>query len=576
MLRDFQVQLKSDIYQAWHDGARNVMAVSPTGSGKTVVMGEIVKDFNGSPICAMAHRQELVSQIALALNREGVHHGVIAPKSVIKEIIAAQIELHGQSFYNPRAAVRVAGVDTLKNYDDDHWRQQVALVLPDEGHHVLRDNKWGRELARFPNALGLLFTAHALRADGAGLGRNADGIVDRIVLGPSGRNLINRGFLTDYRVICPPLPEDLKLDDIPVGDSGELNMTMTRKRINASKSIVGDVVRHYKKFAEGQLGITFAVDITAADKIAAQFNDEKIPAAVITAKTPITQRAHIMRQFSKRQLLQLVNVDCLGEGTDVPACVVVSMVRPTASFQLCAQQFGRMLRILVSDDLNRAWHSFSDSDRLQHIAMSAKPRGILIDHVGNIALGNGAGRHGLPDRPRVYTLDRRERKSRPPEDEIPLTTCLNPECLHPYERVLSECPLCQTPRSPPRLRTSPEHVEGDLFELDPEVLAELRGEIDRIDIAPRIPRTADAIVARAIQNRHYERQQAQGTLRDAISTWSGWQCLLGRPDREQMRRFFQGFGVDIATAQTLGAREASELEARIRTTLSTNNVVKAI
>lgn len=551
------------------------MVVAPTGSGKTVVMGDIVKDFDGAPICAMAHRQELVSQIALALNREEIPHGVIAPKSVIKEIIAAEMELHSRSFYNPRAPARVAGVDTLRNYDTtDRWLSQVKLVLPDEGHHVTRENKWGRAMGMFPNALGLLFTAHAHRADGLGLGRHADGVVDKLVIGPSGRNLINRGFLTDYRVICPPLPEDLVLEDIPVGDNGELNMVMTRDRINASKSIVGDVVRHYRKFAEGQLGITFAVDIQAAHKIADRFNSERIPAAVITAKTPISQRAHMMRQFRERQLLQLVNVDCLGEGTDVPACVVVSMARPTASFQLCAQQFGRMLRILVSDELNRMWHGFTDQQRLAYIAASMKPRGILIDHVGNIALGNGAGRHGLPDRPRTYTLDRREKRRQQPDDAIPLTTCLNPDCLQPYEKVLITCPYCGACRPPPKVRTSPEHVDGDLFELDPEILAQLRGEIDRIDLAPRVPRDATPIVARAIQNRHHERQTAQTTLRDAITTWAGWQRHMGRPDRETCRRFFQGFGIDIATAQTLGTREASELEALIRTNLISNNVVK--
>lgn len=575
MLRDFQAELKNGIYQAWNDGARNVMVVAPTGSGKTVIMGSVIQDFAGAPICAMAHRQELVSQIALALNREEVPHGVIAPKGVIKEIIAAEMELHGRSHYNPRAPARVAGVDTLRNYDaTDRWLSQVQLVVPDEGHHVLRENKWGRAMGMFPNARGLLFTAHCHRADGAGLGSHADGMVDKLVVGPSGRNLINRGFLTDYRVICPPLPEDLDLSDIPVGENGELNMVMTRERINASASIVGDVVRHYRKFADGQLGITFAVDVKAAHKIAERFNTERIPAAVITAKTPISQRAHMMRQFRDRQLLQLVNVDCLGEGTDVPACVAVSMARPTASFQLCAQQFGRMLRILVSDELNRLWHGFTDEQRLAYIAASSKPRGVLIDHVGNIAMGNGAGRHGLPDRPRVYTMDRREKRRQQADDAIPLTTCLNPDCLYPYEKVLLRCPQCDAARAPPKGRGTPLHVDGDLFELDPSVLAELRGEIDRIDLAPRVPHGATPIVARAVQNRHHERQAAQATLRDAIATWAGWQQHLGRPDGETYRRFFHGFGIDIATAQTLGAREASELESVIRTNLMINNIVR--
>ena len=587
MLRDFQQEIKAGIYTAWNEGARNVMAVAPTGSGKTVIMGSVVQDFD-APTCALAHRQELVGQIAMALNREEVHHGVIAPSKVIKEIITAQMELHGRSFYNSAAPCRVASVDSLRGYDDDKWRGQVKLVLPDEGHHVLRDNKWGREMARFPNALGLLFTAHAHRADGAGLGRHADGVVDRLVIGPSGRDCINRGYLTDYRIICPP--SDINMEGVEIGANGELNMVTTRERIHASKTIVGDVVKHYLKFAEGELGITFAVDTLACQKICDAYNAAGIPAAIISHKTPIGERARIMRQYRERKIIQLVNVDCLGEGTDVPACVVVSMVRPSASFQLVAQQFGRMLRIMVSDELNRAWHGFTDAQRLAYISHSGKPRGILIDHVGNVAMYGGVGRHGLPDRPRTYSLDRRERRRQQADDAIPLRTCLNQgwtaplwdqgpittaECFQPYETFLSACPYCGMPRPAPKLRGTPEHVEGDLVELDPEVLKELRGEINRVDSAPRIPLGADAIVAASIKKRHHERQTAQAGLRDAMMLYGGWQDHLGLDTREGQRKFFKQYGIDVMTAQTLGAKEAAELEAQIRATLASNNVVKA-
>jgi superfamily II DNA or RNA helicase len=578
MLRDFQIKLDTDIDAAWNEGARNVMAVSPTGSGKTVVMGHKLKTLN-IPACATAHRQELVSQISLALNREEVVHGIIAPKTVIREVIGAHMELHGRSFYNQSALIRVAGVDSLLNHDPtDRWLSQVALNVIDEGHHVLRDNKWGRAVAMFPNARGLFFTAHAERGDGRGLGRfqsdgtAGDGLVDRLVIGPCGRDLINRGYLTDYRIICPP--SDIDTSDIEVGPGGELNMAKTRERVHASRTIVGDVVKHYRKFAEGELGITFAVDHAACNEIAAEFNKHGIPAAIVTAKTPIGERAQIMRKYRQRQFIQLVNVDVLGEGTDVPACTVVSMARPSASFQLVAQQFSRMLRILVSDELNRIWHGLTDEQRLYYISTSTKPAGILIDHVGNIARYGGTGRHGLPDVPRKYSLDRRERRQKK-DDAIPLRVCTNEACLRTYEAVLVACPWCQTAKPAPRARTSPAVVDGDLYELDPAVLREMRGEADRIMLAPRIPNGATPAIAGAIKRNHWERQQAQASLRDAIATWAGWQSHLGRSDREAYARFFFGFGVDVATAQTLNAEKAAELEQRIRAQLSANNVVKA-
>jgi DNA repair protein RadD len=589
MLRDFQEDLDRRADEAHARGSRVVMINSPTGSGKTVVMGHRIKK-RDTPTVAMVHRQELVGQIANALNREEVHHGIIAPAKVIKEIIFSQMETHGRSFYSPTAAVRVASTQSLDRYvkENARWADQVKYGVCDEGHHVLRDNMFGRAMAFFRNAEADLYTAHAYRADGAGLGRHADGIVDELIVGPSGRECINRGYLTDYRVICPP--SDVNMEGVEVGANGELNMVTTRERIHASKTIVGDVVKHYRKFAEGELGITFAVDTLACQKICDAYNAAGIPAAIISYKTPIAERARIMRQYRERKIIQLVNVDCLGEGTDVPACVVVSMVRPSASFQLVAQQFGRMLRIMVSDELNRTWHGLTDEQRVAYISHSAKPRGILIDHVGNVALHGGIGRHGLPDRPRVYSLDRRERRRQQADDAIPLRTCLNQgwtapdwelgpitttECFQPYETFLSKCPHCGMPRPAPKLRGSPEHVEGDLYELDPEVLKEMRGEIDRVDGAPRMPLGADAMVAGAVKRRHHERQTAQVALRDAMMMYGGWQEHLGLDTREGQRKFFKQYGVDVMTAQTYGAKEAAELEARIRVTLSQHNVVKA-
>lgn len=568
MLRDYQRDHKAAIYNAWQT-ARNVLAVLPTGAGKTTVFSNILNEL-GAPACVVAHRQELVSQAALALNRDGVPHSVIAPKTVVQQIIRLEMETHGKSLYSSRAPIRVAGVDTLvaRGVDaKDRWFQQVQTAVIDEAHHVLAANKWGAALAMFPNARGLLPTAHAMRADGAGLGRSADGLADAIVVGPSGRELINRGFLVDYRIITPP--SDVDVSNVPIGSTGDYSAPKLAAAVHASKTIVGDVVRHYLKFAEGKLGLTFAVDIQAAAEFANAYRAAGIPAEVITAKTPISVRAQLMRKFRNRELLQLVSVDVLGEGTDVPAVEVVSMARHTMSFQLYAQMFGRMLRLMIPPDVMARWDDFTDEQRLAYIAASPKPRGILIDHVGNFI-----ERHGPPDKPRVYSLDRRERKSRSAPDAIPLRTCLNDACLQPYERVLVACPHCGTPAPAPAGRGTPEMVDGDLVELDPAVLASLRGEIARVDAHPRIPKHLPPHAAKAVCTRHAERQAAQTTLRHNIALAGGYHALHGLQTREFQRWFYLTFGVDVMTAQTLGASDAQLLNLRVSQWLTAHNVVE--
>lgn len=569
MLRDFQLDLKAGIYRAWHEGARYVMPVMATGGGKTVVFCDIVKEHD-APAAVLAHRQELVGQSALALNREGVPHGIIAPQAVQKQIIQLEMETHGRSFYLPRAPVRVAGVHTLINHDPkDAWLKQCQLIVSDEGHHVLSDNLWGRALAMFPSAHGLFPTAHAIRADGKGLGRGADGLVDRIVLGPHGRQLINRGYLCDYRLITPP--SDIDVSDVDIGPSGELNQKKLRIAVHRSKTIVGDVVSHYLRFAAGKLGITFAVDIEAAVEIADKYRSAGVPAEIITAKTPLFVRGQLMRQFRAKQILQLVSVDVLGEGVDVPAVEVISMARHTASFQLFAQQWGRALRIMVTDQQNAEWGSYTDAGRLAAIAGSVKPKAIIIDHVQNYV------RHGLPDVEQHYSLAKRERRSRGKmDDSIPTRPCLNEQCtafLQPYEVVLPGCPVCGVKPTPGR-RGTPEQVDGDLFELDPEVLRAMRGEISKVDGPPIVPPFLAANVVGNIHKMHRMRQEAQVGLRAAWALWDGWQAHLGREQPERYKRFFFKFGTDVATAHALGAADAMALEFRIRNDLLQHNIVE--
>ena len=534
MLRDFQVNLKADIYRAWHEGARVVMPVMATGGGKTVVFSDIVREMD-QPACLISHRQELVGQAALALNREEVQHGIIAPSAIQKQIIQLEMEMHGRSFYSPRAPVRVAGVDTLLNHDTtDRWLQQVGLVVQDEGHHVLKDNKWGTAMGMFqPHVRGLFPTAHCYRADGKGLGRDSDGLVDRLVLGPHGRELINRGFLCDYRLIAPPDTTDLS--DVNVTPTGDFSPERLRIAIHRNKSIVGDVVGHYMRFAAGKLGITFAVDIEAATEIAAGYRAQGIPAEIITAKTPLFVRGQLMRQFRARQILQLVSVDVLGEGVDVPAVEVVSMARHTASFNYTRSSSVAPCASWSRTNKTGEWGGYTDAQRLALIAASVKPTAIIIDHVNNYQ------RHGLPDVEQTYKLTRRERRSRGTKDDaIPLRPCLNEACsayLQPYEVVLPGCPVCGT-KPPPQRRGTPDQVEGDLVELDPAVLKALRKEIARIDDPAVIPYGADNVVAQSVRKRHAERQDAQRSMRDAWQLWQGWQLHQGRGEREGYQRFY--------------------------------------
>ncbi len=544
-LRDYQARLKSDIYASWNAGNRNVLARLPTGGGKTVVFSSIIHEHQGAS-CAVAHRKELVGQMAMALAREQVHHRIIGPQMLVKYCIREQMQELGRSYFNPNARTAVAGINTLVNRGQElaAWMQQVTLWVQDEAHHVLKENVWGKGIAMFPNARGLGVTATPGRADGKGLGRDSHGVFDDLVSGPEMRELIDAGYLTDYRVFCPQ--SDIDLASVPVSDAtGDYSQPKLKQAVRESH-IVGDVVEHYLRIAPGKLGVVFATDVETATDMAVRFRSRGVVAEVVSAETPDDVRSEIIRRFRRREITVLVNVDLFGEGFDLPAIEVVMFARPTMSYGLYCQQFGRALRL-----------------------MAGKLYAIIIDHVGNIV------RHGLPDRPRAWSLSPRERAVRgfSDPDEIKLKPCVGsteekPGCTKPYERHLSVCPYCgATP--PVAVRGGPEFVDGNLLEVDPAILAQMRAAVA---VADRDAQTVaqgmlSAGASHAAASGAYKnillKQEAQHALRLSMAWWAGWQQRLGLDDAEQMRRFYLAFGVDVMTAQALGRSEALALQQRI-------------
>jgi len=531
-LRPYQAQLRAGIDHAWAQG-HTPLVVLPTGAGKTVVFAHVVREHRGAAV-VIAHRRELVEQISLALAREAVTHRIFAPKTTIRSIVHQSTQETGRACYSPTADVAVASVDSIHK-TPEIWRRRVGLWVIDEGHHVLGANKWGRAVRMFPNAKGLGVTATPERADGKGLGQ----IFTTLVVGPSMRDLIEAGYLSDYRVYVPPTTLDTSAIKVSQA-TGDFAVKAMQTAVRKAQ-ITGDVVAHYLKWAAGKLGITFAVSIEAAGELAVAYREAGVPAEAISSKTPPAVRGELIRRFRNREILQLVNVDIFGEGFDLPAIEVVSFARPTMSFPLYAQAFGRGLR-----------------------PMPDKPHAIIIDHVGNV------DRHQLPDRPRVWTLADRERRAVSPPGPDAIKACR--KCARVFRRYLVSCPYCgHTPE--PSGRSSPEHVDGDLVELDAETLAAMRGAVERVDMphdeyARELARRGcPEIGIRAHVKRHRGTQDAQAALRRTMEWWAGVKRNEGLSERESYKAFYLEFQIDVLSARALPTKDAATLCQRIRATL---------
>lgn len=577
-LRPFQQQLKQEVYKQWANGAKGVVMQSSTGSGKTVIIGEVATDHARNPWnprlpggLAMAHRGELVSQISQAFAREGVSHDIIGPDKLIKNIVANHVDELGRTLYNARAIWKVASVDTIRKRSNlDAWLMSVGMVIPDEAHHVLRSNKWGKAcLMAHPDARLLLPTATPCRADGKGLGSHAEGLADVLVEGPPMRWLINAGYLTDYRYFGVN-PSDLNLTGVDISTTtGDFNPQQLAAAVKKSTAIVGDIVNTYCRLARGKLGITFAVDIEHGQQIADAFNAAGVPALLVSSNNTDSERYQALKKFKNREILQLVNVDLFGEGFDLPAIECVSFGRPTASWALFVQQWGRALRLMISDVLQATWGDFTDDQRLKFISESLKPVAYIFDHAANFI------RHGGPaDKPQVSTLDNRAKRSLGVPDGIPMRYCLELTCLKPYERIYDACPYCGSAAPAPADRSGANVLDGDVFEYTPEALAAARGEALAISKPAYIPKAAPAIAHGNIMRTHHERQRQQHYLRETINLWAG--SYRDDADRINYRRFYFTFGIDILSALALGSPDAIALNKKINDDLQKRAIVNNV
>lgn len=558
VLRANQQQLQDNAVAAWDKGARCVMPVLATGGGKTVTMAKTAKDRCPGRGIVQAHRAELVGQLALAWAREGIPHDIVASPGVRRQIIDAQLDELGRTCYDPRADWSVESVDTAIKRDP---RPGISWVFQDEGHHVLRSNKWGKALETYPDARWLLPTATPGRADGRGLGAHADGWVNAMVLGQSLAQQMAEGFLVTYDILHPTAA-DLDLQGLEVGANGEFNQQEVAKRVKKSTRIVGDAVKHYQDHAAGRLCIVFAVDIEHAKTLLQAYLAAGIPTELVTGKNLDSERLGAMKRFKNRQTLVLINVDLFGEGTDVPGVEVVQMCRPTASFPLFSQQVGRMLRLDIDGTLMRMWDSLPIPTRLDFIARSRKPKALLIDHVGNIFREFKIGDltySGPPEGFVDWSMDGNTRRA--VSGSIPMRTCLG--CFQPYERIYPACPRCGKRAPEPAERSTPAHVDGDLTMFDPAKLAEIRARVAQINGPIRIPQGLDPIATAGAIKQQRATAQHQQQLLDAIAYWAGMPEQRAQTDQVNYRKFYFLFGVDVATAQTLAPAAADALRGKI-------------
>ena len=407
---------------------RRVLAVGPTGCGKTVIAAMLIESDERWRVLFVVHRYELADQAHRALTQIGIRCGII---------MAQEESMHGSARSDPDARVQVASVQTLSRRE---IQQNIDVLIIDEAHRVMADS-YQKIATAHPEAMVLGLTATPERDDAKGLGdffRDMYEIAKPSTLQQQ-RHLASPRWFGARADVIATLTERLRGARTSNGDFAPRDLA----RAVDSKMLLGEVVSEAIRIAPNVSKVVFAGSVNHSKELARKFNQAGIVAAHLDGMTPDKERETIIGDLANGRLEVICNYDVLSEGWDLPDLGCVVLARPFRSRKKYLQVVGRGMR----------WRE------------GARP--IVLDH------GNNAPRFGVwPGDDIEWSLEEVKRtKGDPPWkqcqgclEKIPLAATVCPECGH-------ECPIERT-------RKEREETEAKLEEMTRAEYEALRGRVE--------------------------------------------------------------------------------------------------
>lgn len=200
---------QDDIFNQVAPAVSNDVVQLDTGAGKTPILA--AQSAQAQYSLAIAHRNVLIAQISDKLAAYGLHHDTISSEHTRRRCMATH-RRHGRNYIQRGHQTRlVASIDSLiSHYKRGRLQLDTSLpwlILVDEAHHVVPDNKWGLLRRIFPHARFVGYTATPARMDGQSLHVSKGGLFDRLVQAEALRKngtrwLIEHGYLCDFKVFA--------------------------------------------------------------------------------------------------------------------------------------------------------------------------------------------------------------------------------------------------------------------------------------------------------------------------------------------------------------------------------------
>lgn len=424
-LHDYQRDLIEGSRELLRQGHRQHIIQSPAGSGKTVTGAYIMQQAASKGVTCLfvVPRTELLRQTSKALHGFGIRHGVVSPSRPMTR---------GQRVY-------VAMAKTLANrISKGASLPDVGLIIYDEGHGSVAPT-YDAIFERWPDAVHLCLSATPGRTDDIPLSKRYTAMVH----GPSVRDLIARGNLSDYRMYRPAIAQLANIT------GGNLDRESAER---LDKAVIGDAVEHYRRLCNGKRTVVVTPSVKKAEEVAADYRAAGIRAATIEGSMPDRERQQVLDDLRAHRVDVVTSCDLLVEGVDIPEIEVVQWLRRTSSLRVWIQACGRSQRV-----------------------HAGKEHAIILDHVNN------SGRLGLPCEDFEWSLDvEPKRKTINVDDVVVPSTVRCEQCFRTYAGNAYVCPHCgadNTELRRAKQRREQEVIDAELVEVKKQqAIAERRAQ----------------------------------------------------------------------------------------------------
>lgn len=238
-----------------------------------------------------------------------------------------------------RHRIQVASIDTLLSWfcEDDTYRSNdltFDLIIWDEAdNHHSKFAKFLKYHDAKREELGL-HPAYVIGLTGTPQAKGLADIYKEIILGPSSQWLIDNKFLSPFRYFR--------------ATQGKLGLLVKRggeftenSAAAAMEGLSGDLVRDWKKLAEGRPTVGFFPRRVHAQDAMLQLSEAGLRVDYVDGNTPDDTRNAMYDNLNRHYIDYICNVQVIERGTDIPRIGCIQMCVAVASIKRWRQMISR-------------------------------------------------------------------------------------------------------------------------------------------------------------------------------------------------------------------------------------------